>query len=73
MMDLEVHKAVIQAGVKESGCTIHYVTEEVDAGPIVLQKKCVVDGTDSAESLKSKVQMLEGDALVDAIQQLSNQ
>lgn len=72
MMDLDVHKAVIESHLKESGCTIHYVIEEVDAGPIVLQKKCVVDTSDSPESLKAKVQKLEGEALVEAIQQLSH-
>ena len=38
-MDLEVHSAVIAAGKPESGCTVHFVTEEVDGGPIVVQEK----------------------------------
>lgn len=37
-MDLEVHQAVIDAKETESGCTIHEVTEEVDGGPVVVQK-----------------------------------
>lgn len=70
-MDTEVHRAVLNSGVKETGCTIHYVTDEVDAGPIILQKKCSVWHDDTVESLKSKVQKLEGIALIDAINLLS--
>ncbi len=69
-MDLDVHKAVLAAGVKETGCTVHYVTQEVDAGPIILQKKCLVHVDDSAETLKQRVQALEGEALVAAISQI---
>lgn len=67
MMDLQVHQAVLNAGKKESGCTVHVVTEEVDGGPIVLQKKCAVYETDTAEVLKARVQALEATALVAAI------
>jgi phosphoribosylglycinamide formyltransferase-1 len=70
-MDLDVHRAVLQSDAQETGCTIHYVTEEVDAGPILLQKKCMVNRDDTPETLKEKVQMLEGEALVEAIQVLS--
>ena len=41
-MDLAVHQAVIDAGEDESGCTIHEVTEAVDGGPIVIQKRVKV-------------------------------
>lgn len=70
-MDLDVHQAVLDSGIKETGCTIHYVTQKVDAGPIVLQKKCQVLTEDTAESLKERVQKLEGIALVEAIRSLS--
>ncbi len=66
-MDLDVHAAVLAAGVSETGCTVHHVTEEVDAGPIVLQKRCEVLSDDTAETLKARVQQLEGEALVEAI------
>lgn len=66
-MDLAVHQAVLTAGVKETGCTVHYVTTEVDAGPIIVQKICPVSAGDTAESLKARVQALEAGALVDAI------
>ncbi|KAL7482259.1 hypothetical protein ACHAW6_007936 [Cyclotella cf. meneghiniana] len=67
-MDLEVHQAVIDADETESGCTIHEVTEEVDGGPIVVQKVVKVEPGETAESLKTKVQALEGPAFIEAIQ-----
>lgn len=67
IMDEEVHRAVLAAGVKETGCTVHYVTEEVDAGRILIQKKCPVLPGDTVASLKSRVQAGEGDALIEAI------
>jgi phosphoribosylglycinamide formyltransferase 1 len=66
-MDVEVHSSVLAAGDNETGCTVHYVTEVVDAGPIILQKRCLVAATDTPESLKARVQQLEGEALVEAI------
>lgn len=67
-MDLEVHQAVIDAGEEQSGCTIHEVTETVDGGPVVVQKRVKVDQGDTAETLKAKVQPLEGPAFVEAIE-----
>jgi len=67
LMDLKVHRAVLDAGVKETGCTVHLVTEKVDAGPILLQKKCLVHKADTPQTLKQRVQKLEGEALVEAI------
>src|SRR3989338_1982690 len=58
-MDLDVHKAVIEAGEKESGMTIHYVDEGMDTGPIILQKKVEVAPGETPESLKAKVQAVE--------------
>jgi phosphoribosylglycinamide formyltransferase 1 len=72
-MDQDVHQAVINAGVKVSGCTVHVVTEEVDSGPILIQKKCDVLPQDSAASLKTRVQELEGLALIEAIQIIEKQ
>jgi len=67
-MDLRVHQAVVDAGEEETGCTIHEVTEDVDGGPILIQKKVSVVKDDTAESLKAKVQPLEGPAFVEAIE-----
>lgn len=71
-VDTNVHEEVLRNGDMETGCTIHFVTEEVDAGPILIQKKCVVGGEDTVESLKTKVQQLEGMALIEAIEMIAN-
>jgi formyltetrahydrofolate-dependent phosphoribosylglycinamide formyltransferase len=68
MMDKSVHEAVLAAGVAETGCTIHQVTEDVDAGPIVLQKRCPVLPGDTPETLKGRVQALEQSAFVEVLQ-----
>jgi phosphoribosylglycinamide formyltransferase-1 len=70
-MDLNVHQAVLDAHVKETGCTVHIVDEGADTGPIVVQKKCTVDPGETVETLKAKVQALEGEAFIEAIQQFS--
>ena len=67
LMDLDVHKSVIAANDKISGCTIHQVTEDVDAGEIVEQFECIVSKSDTPESLKEKVQVLENKAWVEVV------
>jgi len=54
-----VHKAVLDAGEKESGCTIHMVTEDVDSGPILAQAKVKIEPGETVDSLKEKVQTQE--------------
>lgn len=71
-MDLAVHQAVLDAKEGETGCTIHQVTEEVDGGPIMVQKVVKVEPGDTAESLKAKVQPLEGPAFVEALERYIN-
>ena len=66
-MDTNVHEEVLKNNDKETGCTIHLVTDEVDGGPIIIQKRCEVDSNDTIDSLKSKVQILEGEAFLEAI------
>jgi formyltetrahydrofolate-dependent phosphoribosylglycinamide formyltransferase len=67
-MDLEVHKAVLEAKKKLSGCTVHFVTEDVDGGQIAVQLTCPVEENDTPDTLKAKVQPLEGRAFIQAIQ-----
>jgi phosphoribosylglycinamide formyltransferase-1 len=67
LMDLAVHQAVLDAQEKMSGCTVHLVTEIVDGGKILVQKQCEILENDTAETLKAKVQALEGPALIEAI------
>ena len=59
MYGIKVHESVLNAREKESGMTIHIVNEQVDAGPILLQKRCPVLPTDTPETLKRRVQELE--------------
>ena len=66
-MDMNIHEEVLKNNDKETGCTIHFVTGEVDGGPILIQKKCDVEPNDTAQSLKAKVQDLEGNAFLEAI------
>jgi len=55
----KVHKAVIANKDDESGITIHYVNRFYDSGDIILQVKCLVEPSDTHESLASKVHALE--------------
>ena len=71
-MNNDVHESVLAAGDKETGCTIHLVTKEVDGGPILLQKSCPVFENDSVGSLKERVQELEGKAFIEVINNWSN-
>ena len=71
-VDVNVHEEVLRSGERETGCTIHFVTEDVDSGPILIQKKCNVDDNDTAETLKAKVQALEGKAFIESIQLIQN-
>jgi phosphoribosylglycinamide formyltransferase 1 len=54
-----VHEAVLAAGEKESGITIHYVNEKYDDGGVILQERCTITEEDTPESLARKVQVLE--------------
>lgn len=71
-MDVNVHEQVLKNKDKVTGCTIHFVTEDLDKGPIIIQKKCQVDETETVESLKNKVQKLEGVAFIEAIKLIGN-
>ncbi|MBI1372959.1 MAG: phosphoribosylglycinamide formyltransferase [Phycisphaera sp.] len=50
-----VHEAVIAAGEKESGCTVHFVDNIYDHGPIILQRRCPVLPDDTPDSLAARV------------------
>ncbi|EEQ98705.1 phosphoribosylamine-glycine ligase, putative, partial [Perkinsus marinus ATCC 50983] len=65
-----VHQAVVKRGVKVTGCTVHFVTNEYDAGPIILQKVCEISSGDSWEAVRDKVAVAEREAYPAAIQLL---
>ena len=71
MYGLKVHQAAIDFGVKVSGCTVHFVDNEYDHGPIIMQRSCEVLTTDSAESLQRRVFELECEVLPDAIREIA--
>lgn len=50
-----VHQAVLDSGARISGCTVHFVTGEVDGGPIIVQRCVPVMEGDSIESLKARI------------------
>lgn len=52
---LRVHEEVLKKGVKVSGATVHFVTAECDAGPIILQKAVEVEENDTPETLQRRI------------------
>ena len=62
-----VHRAVIESGARFSGCTVHFVTKEVDRGPIILQSVVPVSDDETVESLSTKLRDIEHDTFVRAI------
>lgn len=63
-----VHEAAIAAGVRVSGCTIHFADEEYDHGPIILQRTVAVEDDDTADTLAAKVQAVEKVAYLEAVE-----
>jgi phosphoribosylglycinamide formyltransferase-1 len=68
-----VHRAVLAAGERESGATIHRVDEGVDTGPILLQERVPVRADDDADSLAARVLAAEHRILVQAIKQMAEE
>ena len=62
-----VHQAALNRGVQFSGCTVHYVDNDYDNGPIILQRCCAVAKDDTSESLAARVFQLECEALPEAL------
>jgi formyltetrahydrofolate-dependent phosphoribosylglycinamide formyltransferase len=71
----KVHEAVIAAGEKESGITIHYVDELYDHGNIIYQATCKIDAVDDADMLAQKIHLLEHQhypAVIEQVLKLQN-
>jgi len=64
--DKNVHEEVLEMGCKVSGCSLFFVTDEPDAGPIIAQKAVEISEGETVDSLKEKVQKAEQDVLVKA-------
>ena len=67
LLGIHVHEAVIAAGVKVTGCTVHFVTNDLDAGPIIVQRAIPVLEADDAESLAARVLVEEHQAYPEAV------
>lgn len=63
-----VHQAVLEYGMKVAGCTVHFVDEEYDTGPIIVQKAINVRENDTPETLAARVLVQEHKAYPKAIQ-----
>ena len=70
MYGLHVHQAVLDYGAKVSGCTVHFVDETYDTGPVILQRTVPVLDTDTPETLAARILPEEHAALVDALRLL---
>lgn len=67
---LNVQQAAIDHGVKVSGCTVHFVDEDLDAGPIILQCAVEVKDDDTAETLSARILEQEHGAYVEAVRRV---
>lgn len=67
MFGHHVHEAVLAHGCKISGCTVHYVNNDYDAGPIIIQRTCPAFDTDTPDDLAHRVFEEEKIAYPDAI------
>ena len=65
---IKVHEQVIEAGETETGATVHYVSPEVDAGEVIIQRKVEVRPADTPQLLQSRVMEVEHDIIIKAIE-----
>ncbi|MFI4896201.1 MAG: phosphoribosylglycinamide formyltransferase [Phycisphaerales bacterium JB059] len=70
MHGLNVHRAVLEAGRTESGCTVHFCDDRYDTGPVILQERCPVRPDDTPEALAARVFEVERNAYPRALVQL---
>ncbi len=68
---LRAWEQALEAGDRESGCTVHFVTEEIDAGEIIAQEKVSIIDGDTAETLHARIQEAEHRLLPAVIGQLA--
>ncbi|MDP3765993.1 MAG: phosphoribosylglycinamide formyltransferase [Nanoarchaeota archaeon] len=66
-MDRAVHEEVLKNKEKVTGCTLHFVDESVDAGPIIMQKEVKISNDETVDSLKEKVQKAEQEIIIKAL------
>jgi phosphoribosylglycinamide formyltransferase-1 len=71
MYGRRVHQAVLDYGAKITGCTVHFVDDQYDHGPIILQRTCEVAADDTVDSLAARVFALECEAYPTALQAIA--
>lgn len=67
MYGIHVHEAVLKGGVKETGCTVHFVDYGTDTGPVILQRRVPVMENDTPETLQKRVLIEEHLAYPEAV------
>ncbi len=70
MYGARVHEAVVAAGEKETGITIHWVDAHYDEGDIILQKKCGIEHTDTPSTVAQKIHLLEHQYFAPTIEEI---
>ena len=71
MFGLHVHQAVLEAGETLTGASVHVVTEEYDAGPVIAQREVPVNADDTPASLAERVQVVERGLLIDVVRDVA--
>ena len=69
---LNVQQQAIDHGVKVSGCTVHFVDEDLDAGPIILQRTVEVKDDDTAETLSERILAIEHETYIEAVRRIAS-
>jgi phosphoribosylglycinamide formyltransferase-1 len=69
---LDAQKQALDHGVTVTGCTVHFVTEELDAGPIILQRAVEVMDKDTVETLAARILDEEHKAYVEAVKRIES-
>ncbi len=64
---LHVVKQALDAGIKVTGSTVHYVTPEVDAGPVICREEVTIQESDTEETLHERLKLVEHRLIVEAV------
>jgi phosphoribosylglycinamide formyltransferase-1 len=67
---LHVVRQALQAGVRITGSTLHYVTPEVDAGPVICRAEVAIEPDDTEESLHERIKMVEHRLIVEGVRKI---
>ncbi len=68
----DAYEAFMNGTIEHSGCMVHYVTPELDQGPVIVQRKVDMLPDDSLTTFETRMQHVEGQILIEALQQILN-